>query len=158
MRVFCLSLVKTLLGDCLGQLYLAKAFTESARAQTKQLIEQIVCAMVDLLSSVDWLDAPTRQKALDKVASVVNLIGGADSFDPMAHNMRATTTPNSFSCRSRKAGDARKRRTNTKSTGSARIHTRRPSGERALINSQAFANAFQCPPDLPTNKCVVSLT
>ncbi|KAH9153688.1 hypothetical protein AeRB84_004099 [Aphanomyces euteiches] len=90
-EVFCLSFVKTLLGEYLGQLYMEKAFSPTMKTQARVLIKQIESAMVDLVNTVDWLDAPTRRVALEKVANMANFVGGPDSFEHIAYNMSSTS-------------------------------------------------------------------
>ncbi|RHY24787.1 hypothetical protein DYB32_008693, partial [Aphanomyces invadans] len=82
-QVFCMNLVKTYLGEYLGQLYMDKAFQPAAKTQARALVKQIEDAMVDLLNNVDWLDNTARRVALDKVAHVANFVGGPDSVDPL---------------------------------------------------------------------------
>ncbi|KAF0714862.1 hypothetical protein AaE_011485 [Aphanomyces astaci] len=89
-QVYCTNLVKSYLGEYLGQLYLDKAFQPSVKAQAKALIQQIEDAMTDLIHQVDWLDAPTRRVALDKVAKIANFVGGPDSFEPLPFPLNAT--------------------------------------------------------------------
>ncbi|CAK4084820.1 unnamed protein product [Aphanomyces euteiches] len=90
-EVFCLSFVKTLLGEYLGQLYMEKAFSPTMKTQARVLIKQIESAMVDLVNTVDWLRAPTRRVALEKVANMANFVGGPDSFEHIAYNMSSTS-------------------------------------------------------------------
>ncbi|ETV95729.1 hypothetical protein H310_10803 [Aphanomyces invadans] len=87
---FCLALTQTLLGEHLGKLFMDKVFDGATKAQAKDLIQQIEDSMVDILNGAAWLDAPTRQVGLEKVAQIRNFIGGPDAVAPLPFNLTSS--------------------------------------------------------------------
>jgi putative endopeptidase len=64
-----------LLGEALGQLYVAKAFPPEAKAQAELLVRNVKAALRDRLESIDWMSPTTRQEALRKLDAIAVKIG-----------------------------------------------------------------------------------
>ncbi|KAF0769689.1 hypothetical protein AaE_002675 [Aphanomyces astaci] len=84
---YCLGLTETLLGEYLGKLFMDKVFDGATKVQAQDLIHQIEASMVDLLNDATWLDGPTRQVGLEKVAQIRNFVGGPDKISPLPFNL-----------------------------------------------------------------------
>lgn len=69
------SLVNTLLGDAIGRQYVARHFPRSARDRALALVENLVEAYRDSLSTLDWMGPDTRSRALAKLDQLSVKIG-----------------------------------------------------------------------------------
>ena len=63
------------LGEALGQLYVAKYFPTEAKSQADDLVKNIIAAMDDRLSKLDWMADETKVKAKAKLAAFTPKIG-----------------------------------------------------------------------------------
>ena len=76
----CVNHVDTLLGDALGQEYVARSFGPSLRAATLQMTTQIEQAMRQDIEELTWMSEATKQQALAKLAVITNKIGYPDHW------------------------------------------------------------------------------
>ncbi len=76
----CVGLVDSLLGDALGQEYVARAFGPELRAATQLMTTQIEDAMRRDIETLPWMSEQTRHQALAKLAAIVNKIGYPDHW------------------------------------------------------------------------------
>jgi putative endopeptidase len=76
----CVRLVDRNLGEALGEVYVQKVFTPEAKKQTLEMTKQIEAEMAGEIRHLDWMSAPTKQKALEKLHTVVNKIGYPDKW------------------------------------------------------------------------------
>jgi putative endopeptidase len=72
--------VDSLLGEALGQLYVERYYPPQARARMDELIRNIRAVMRDRLQTLEWMTAPTREKALAKFDRFVARIGHPDTW------------------------------------------------------------------------------
>ena len=63
------------IGEALGKLYVDKYFPPAAKARALELINNLKEALADRISSLDWMDEPTKQRALEKLAAFQVKIG-----------------------------------------------------------------------------------
>ncbi len=63
------------IGEALGKLYVDQHFPPAAKARALELINNLKEALADRIKSLDWMDEPTKQKALDKLAAFQVKIG-----------------------------------------------------------------------------------
>ncbi len=70
----------TLLGEPLGQIYVAKHFPPEAKAQAMALITDLKTALKIRLENLDWMSAETKQQALKKFATFTPKIGFPDQW------------------------------------------------------------------------------
>jgi putative endopeptidase len=63
------------MGPALGELFVLKAFSPRAQARADAMIEDIRAAMRERIHNLPWMSAPTKQKALEKLAAMKPLIG-----------------------------------------------------------------------------------
>jgi putative endopeptidase len=71
----CVKTTDSLMGDALGQLYVAEYFNSDQKVKTLQMVHDIEAAMEVDLNSVGWLSPATRTKAIEKLHAVVDKIG-----------------------------------------------------------------------------------
>jgi len=74
----CVETTDELLGQALGQAFVRRFFGAEARTDASTLIQGVRDAMGRSLSTRKWMDAPTREKAEEKLAAVVSKIGYPD--------------------------------------------------------------------------------
>ncbi|HZZ56920.1 MAG TPA: M13 family metallopeptidase [Opitutaceae bacterium] len=72
--------VDALVGDAVGQLYVAAYFPPEARARVQTLAAQVRAAFRDRLAHVEWMDEPTRARALAKLDAMRVKIGYPDHW------------------------------------------------------------------------------
>jgi endothelin-converting enzyme/putative endopeptidase len=71
----CLSSAFNALGDVMARIFVAEHVPGEAGAVVQRIVTDVRKAQVDRLSSVAWLDAATRQKALEKAAAIRVVVG-----------------------------------------------------------------------------------
>ena len=76
----CVALVDGQLGEALGQEFISRAFSADLKKKTLHMTKQIEQAMQDDLNQLTWMSAATKQKALQKLHSIVNKIGYPDKW------------------------------------------------------------------------------
>ncbi|RHY33458.1 hypothetical protein DYB32_001618 [Aphanomyces invadans] len=87
---FCFSLTQSLLGDVVGKYYLKRVWDSQTKNTAKTLIQEIESSMDSVLQNEVWLDIATREKALEKLHHVFNLVGGPDDIPELSFNISAT--------------------------------------------------------------------
>lgn len=68
------------IGDALGQEYVKKAFTPEAKESALRMVHNLEAALKDRINGLDWMSAPTKQKALDKLSKIMVKIGYPDKW------------------------------------------------------------------------------
>ena len=68
------------IGEALGQLFVGKHFTPTARARMNELIENLKIVFRERLQKLDWMTEETRAKALKKFEQFTQKIGHPDKF------------------------------------------------------------------------------
>jgi len=68
------------LGEAIGQLYVAKYFPPSAKAQMVELVENLRAAYKERIQAAAWMTPETRQQALKKLATFHPKIGYPDKW------------------------------------------------------------------------------
>ena len=68
------------LGEALGQVFVARTFTPETKARTVAMTKEIELAMENDLKQLPWMGDETRQKALEKLHSIVNKVGYPDKW------------------------------------------------------------------------------
>ncbi|SEQ34312.1 putative endopeptidase [Solimonas aquatica] len=63
------------LGEVLGRLYVAKYFPPEAKARMETLVQNLLAAYKQSISTLDWMGEETRAKALEKLAKFSPKIG-----------------------------------------------------------------------------------
>jgi predicted metalloendopeptidase len=68
------------IGEALGKLYVADYFPPEAKARALELIKNLKSALADRIKTLDWMDEPTKQQALKKLAAFGVKIGYPDKW------------------------------------------------------------------------------
>ena len=76
----CLQATDGLIGEALGQAYVAKTFSPAARARAKALIDDIRAAFGERVRKLDWMSEATKQQALNKLALMREKVGYPDKW------------------------------------------------------------------------------
>ena len=67
-------------GEAVGQLYVARYFPPEAKAQIQALVAELIAAFGERLNRLDWMSAPTRERARAKLKTLVVGIGYPDRW------------------------------------------------------------------------------
>ncbi len=67
-------------GEALGQLYVARYFPPAAKARALELVANVRAALRERLQTLEWMDAPTRAKAVAKLDAFTVNIGYPDRW------------------------------------------------------------------------------
>jgi putative endopeptidase len=68
------------LGEALGKLYVAEYFPPEAKARALELINNLKAALSDRIKTLEWMDEPTKEQALKKLAAFTVKIGYPDKW------------------------------------------------------------------------------
>jgi len=68
------------LGEALGEYYVQKAFPPEAKAQAIAMVKNLMAALRDDLSTLDWMSPATRAKAIEKLDAMNLKIGYPDKW------------------------------------------------------------------------------
>jgi len=68
------------LGDALGQLYVQKYFSPATKERYRKLVGEIFAAFADRIRALDWMSAPTKERALQKLGAVMIKVGYPDKW------------------------------------------------------------------------------
>jgi predicted metalloendopeptidase len=63
------------IGEALGKLYVADYFPPEAKARALEMINNVKSALADRIKTLEWMDEPTKQEALKKLAAFTVKIG-----------------------------------------------------------------------------------
>ena len=63
------------IGEALGKLYVNEYFPPAAKARALELINNLKEALADRIKTLEWMDAPTKKAALEKLAAFQVKIG-----------------------------------------------------------------------------------
>jgi putative endopeptidase len=64
-----------LLGEALGQLYVAETFPPEAKARAEALVQNVKGTLRERLATLDWMSPTTRQEAIKKLDAIAVKIG-----------------------------------------------------------------------------------
>lgn len=76
----CVGSTDAALGEVLGQAYVQQYFTPDQKAKTLQMVHDIEDQMGRDLDTLDWMSAPTKAKAKEKLHLVADKIGYPDKW------------------------------------------------------------------------------
>jgi putative endopeptidase len=68
------------IGEALGKLYVAFDFPPQAKARALELVNNLKEALSDRIKTLEWMDQPTKQEALKKLAAMRVKIGYPDKW------------------------------------------------------------------------------
>jgi putative endopeptidase len=76
----CLRVTDGTVGEALGEAYVAKTFSREAKAQAKQVIDDIRASFRDRLNTLTWMSDSTKRYALAKLTSMNEKVGYPDAW------------------------------------------------------------------------------
>ena len=76
----CSTAADQLLGEAVGQEYVARYFPPEAKARAKEMVQNIVAAMDETVSQLDWMSPETKQKAKEKISTFNIKVGYPDKW------------------------------------------------------------------------------
>jgi len=76
----CVEATDGLLGEALGQEYVARYFPPEYKARVREMVKNLLLAMTDTLKGLDWMGPETKKKALEKIATFNPKIGYPDKW------------------------------------------------------------------------------
>jgi len=76
----CTSRIDREMGEALGQVYVAKYFPSTEKHQALEMTLAIEQAMAKDIDSLDWMSPATKEKAKEKLKTVMNKIGYPDKW------------------------------------------------------------------------------
>ena len=68
------------IGEALGKLYVAYNFPPEAKARALEMVNNLKEALADRTKTLDWMDQPTKEQALKKLAAMQVKIGYPDKW------------------------------------------------------------------------------
>lgn len=74
------SVIDDKIGEALGKLYVAEHFPPEAKERALEMVNHLKEALADRIQTNDWMDAPTKQEALKKLAAFAVKIGYPDRW------------------------------------------------------------------------------
>lgn len=75
-----LNTTNSILGEALGQIYVEKYFPQAAKERMLNLVENLRFALGERIKKLDWMGESTKEKALEKLASIRVKIGYPDKW------------------------------------------------------------------------------
>ncbi len=69
-----------MIGDALGQLYVAKYFPPDAKKKADELVSNLITVYSDRIAKLDWMSDETKKKANEKLHAITRKIGYPDKF------------------------------------------------------------------------------
>ena len=76
----CAEATDDLLGEALGQKYVARHFPPEAKARVQEMVKNLLTAMGETIRGLDWMGDETRERALEKLATFNPKIGYPDKW------------------------------------------------------------------------------
>ncbi len=76
----CVEATDRTLGEALGQEYIKIAFKPEARTRMNELIDNLLVAMKDRVSNLEWMSAATKEQAQRKLSTFKRKIGSAEKL------------------------------------------------------------------------------
>jgi putative endopeptidase len=76
----CVSATDNNIGEALGQVYVARAFTPEAKQRMQAMVNNLIAAFNERLTRADWMSDDTRKAAIAKLAAFKQKIGYPDKW------------------------------------------------------------------------------
>ena len=74
------NVVNSNLGECVGQIFVQRYFPQEAKDRMITLVENLRTAFGERIKNLDWMSEATKDKALEKLASITVKIGFPDKW------------------------------------------------------------------------------
>jgi predicted metalloendopeptidase len=76
----CVNATDQTLGEALGEVYVRRAFPPEAKARMKELVNNLVAALREDITTLEWMSEPTRKAAIAKLEAFGIKIGYPDKW------------------------------------------------------------------------------
>jgi endothelin-converting enzyme/putative endopeptidase len=80
----CADLTETLLGEPVGRIYAERYFTPAAKAKARAIADRLRAVLTEEIAGLSWMTAGTKQKALEKLATMSIQVGYPDTWKDLA--------------------------------------------------------------------------
>ncbi|OUM58061.1 hypothetical protein PIROE2DRAFT_64650 [Piromyces sp. E2] len=74
----CLNLMTNVYKHAPNKYFVDMAFSENVKSEAKNLVENVIRAMIDRIQKIEWLDVSTREYAIEKILKIKYMIGYYD--------------------------------------------------------------------------------
>lgn len=78
-----------MIGELVGQEFVKVAFTPESKKRVNEMVDNLRESFRDRINNLDWMSAPTKVKALEKLASFTRKLGYPDKWTDMS-NLKLT--------------------------------------------------------------------
>ncbi|MDR3610413.1 MAG: M13 family metallopeptidase [Ignavibacteriaceae bacterium] len=68
------------LGEILGEVYVSKTFPPEAKERAKNIVNNLISALNERITNLDWMGSDTKKAALNKLAAITIKIGYPDKW------------------------------------------------------------------------------
>jgi putative endopeptidase len=72
--------VESAMGEAVGKIYVRTEFPPAAKERMSELIDNLIAAYRESISTLSWMSGATKERALEKLASFTPKIGHPDEF------------------------------------------------------------------------------
>lgn len=76
----CATATDQFLGEAVGQEYVARYFPPEAKARAQEMVKNILAAMSETISQLDWMSPDTKKKAQEKISTFYVKVGYPDKW------------------------------------------------------------------------------
>ncbi|OUM62220.1 hypothetical protein PIROE2DRAFT_11533, partial [Piromyces sp. E2] len=76
----CINFISSVLPHVVSKYYIDMNFPDNLKSETKEMVENIIKAMIKRIQEIEWLDESTREYAISKVLKIKYILGYSDYF------------------------------------------------------------------------------
>ncbi len=139
----CAEATDDLLGEALGQKYVARYFPPAAKARVQEMVRNLLAAMGETIRGLDWMSDETRERALEKLATFNPKIGYPDKWKDYSRVL-ITRTSVLGRCRRGAAVWRARQPLNDRQTGRSRPLGHDAAHVRRLLQPAAQRDCLPC--------------
>jgi putative endopeptidase len=75
-----ISEVDQMMGEALGQLFVAKYFPEESKKKVDEMVNNLIAAYRERINGLNWMSAETKEKAQKKLNTIIKKLGYPDTW------------------------------------------------------------------------------
>ena len=68
------------MGELLGQIYVEKFYSAKTKKRYEKNVDNLIDAFANRIKNLDWMSAPTKEKALTKLYAITKKVGYPDKW------------------------------------------------------------------------------
>jgi len=68
------------MGELLGQIYVEKFYSPKTKKRYEKIVDNLIDAFANRIKNLDWMSAPTKEKALKKLYAITKKVGYPDKW------------------------------------------------------------------------------